>query len=760
MKFSLNSLFEPAICLMSRRSYPQKFVLLSGVFLLPLSLALYLLLSEVQGQITFAQKELRGLQYLDILQQFNRAAIQYTYSPPVNELASSWNSLIKADQNAPAYLETKRTFRALEQEWEYWRQSQNNPPFVALQPSIDKLRQQVGDRSNLILDPDLDSYYLMDVVLLTLPAIETNLAQIQEIISQKQLQKNLTPWQRAQLLTKRDNLTELNQVLRKNFRVAFENNPSAMLQTSLSQPLSDLSDSLQTLTQSLAILLNEDTGVDFEQVTQQITLSLQTHAQLWNQTESALSTLLTLRIQGFQQRQWVLSLFVLLTLAIAVYLYIGFYRSVMLTIASLRAASERMVTGDQSQPLRLNTQDEMSEVVLAFNTIFDALRQAEAKFRGIVENAVVGIYQTTLDGKFLIANPRLSQLYGYDSSQQLLDQITDIKHQLYIHGDRRLEFIQLIEKEEQVSSFESQVYRQDGSTLWITESARAVRNEQGQLIGFEGTVIDISQKKRDELEIARLTEQLQGENLRMGAELAVTRRLQQMLMPSEKELSSVVGLDISGFMEPAEEVGGDYYDIQQINGKTRISIGDVTGHGLESNLVMIMAQTAVRTLIENGEMDTTRLLNAVNRTMYDNTRRMGSYKNMTLVLLEYEAGLLHLSGQHEEVILVRHNGTIEQIDTFELGFPLGLESDISEFVGKTTLQLHTGDLAVLYTDGITEAMNPDRQQYGLERMQEVLVAHRHQSAEQIRRAVITDLRDWIHTQKIFDDITLLVLKQQ
>ncbi|MGL5034403.1 MAG: SpoIIE family protein phosphatase, partial [Microcystaceae cyanobacterium] len=557
-----------------------------------------------------------------------------------------------------------------------------------------------------------------------------------------------------------DNLIELSRVLQNNLKVAFDNNPSATLKTRLSQPLSELTDSLENLTQFLEILVNKDTFLDFEQVAQQTNLSLQSSFKLWDQTEPALSELLILRIQGFQQRQWFLSLFVLLALAIAVYLYIGFYRSLMLTISRLRAASERMVAGDQSHPLRLETQDEMTEVVAAFNTVADALRQTEAKFRGIVENAVVGIYQTSLEGQFLTANPRLSQICGYSSSQEMVETLTDIENQLYVNRDRRQEFIQCLEKEDQLSGFESEIYCQDGTTLWISESARSRRNDQGQLIGFEGTMIDISQKKRDELEIAHLTEQLQSENLRMGAELNVTRRLQQMLMPSEKELSSVVGLDISGFMEPADEVGGDYYDIQQFDGKTRISIGDVTGHGLESNLVMIMAQTAVRTLIENGETDTTRLLNAVNRTIYDNTRRMGSYKNMTLVLLEYEAGLLHLSGQHEEVIVIRNNGAIELIDTFELGFPLGLESDISQFVGETTLQLHAGDLAVLYTDGITEAMNPEKQQYGLENMQQVLVAHRHQSAEQIRQAVIADLRHWIHTQKVFDDITLLILKQQ
>jgi len=398
-------------------------------------------------------------------------------------------------------------------------------------------------------------------------------------------------------------------------------------------------------------------------------------------------------------------------------------------------------------------------VIHSFNTVADALRLAEAKYRSIVENAVEGIYQTTVAGQYLMANPMLAQIYGYDSPTDLIEHLSNIGTQLYVNPERRQDFIQLMAEQGKVWGFESEVYRKDGSILWISEAARAIYDHQGQLLGFEGTVMDITRRKQDEGEIAHLTQQLQDENLRMSAELAVTRRLQSMLMPSEGELNRVAGLDIAGFIEPAAEVGGDYYDIQQAHGRVRISIGDVTGHGLESSLVMIMAQTAVRTLLANGETDPARLLNSVNQTIYENTRRMGSYKNMTLALLEYEAGLLRLSGQHEELIIVRANGEVEQIDTFDLGFPLGLELDISQFVAEAQIQFSPGDIAVLYTDGITEAMNPNKEQYGLARIQKVVVAHRQQSAAQIRQALINDLKAWIHTQRVFDDITLLVLKQ-
>ncbi|HBB34839.1 MAG TPA: serine/threonine-protein kinase PknK, partial [Cyanobacteria bacterium UBA8803] len=101
--------------------------------------------------------------------------------------------------------------------------------------------------------------------------------------------------------------------------------------------------------------------------------------------------------------------------------------------------------------------------------------------------------------------------------------------------------------------------------------------------------------------IIALNENLQEENLRLSAELEVTKKLQQMILPKPEELEAVAGLEVAGFMEPADEVGGDYYDVIQQDGKVKISIGDVTGHGLESGVVMLMLQTAVRTLQESNQ---------------------------------------------------------------------------------------------------------------------------------------------------------------
>jgi len=757
-----DGLLAPAIGLINRLKYPQKFVLISLCFLLPLGLAMFLLLSEIQGQIRFTQLEQQGLYYLRPLEQLQRTILGRTVMDSPN-LDRQWTSarqgLRVAQTQVGADLNTNNIFQFLDQSLPV-----ELPPIITDQAqswleAIAVLRTQVGNQSNLILDPDLDSYYLMDALLLKLPMVQRNLGQLVAMTDRPNPQ-SLSSLQESQLLILKAQLIQLSDALNRNLGVAFLNHPSPDWGHRLGHPLASFSLALQDLDHALTDLLAGKSDVDLSALQAETQWSLFNSFYLWQVLRPELDHLFDQRIQRFHQRQFLLSGFVLSTLAIAVYLFWGFYRSVMQTVVSLSQAAAKMVEGNQAQVVMLQTQDEMAEVVRSFNTVADALCAAEAKYRNIVESSVVGIYQTSVAGQYLTANPMLAQIYGYQSVADLMENLTDISQKLYVEGDRRQQFMDCMARDGKVWGFESQVYRRDGSTIWITEAARTLVDDQGQAIGFEGTVVDISQRKADEQEIQRLTQRLKSENLRLEAEIDITRQLQQMLMPSEQELAAVAGLEIAGFMESASEVGGDYYDVLQTHGQVRISIGDVTGHGLESSLVMIMAQTALRTLLEHGETDPVKLLNAINRTIYENTRRMGSLKNMTLSVLQYEAGLMRLSGQHEEVLIIRHNGDREQIDTFELGFPLGLEADISHFVTEQEIRLNTGDLAVLYTDGITEAMNDRQQFYGIDRLQTVLCRHRHQTAEEIRQAAIADLRTFAGNQPLTDDITLLILKQQ
>lgn len=119
-------------------------------------------------------------------------------------------------------------------------------------------------------------------------------------------------------------------------------------------------------------------------------------------------------------------------------------------------------------------------------------------------------------------------------------------------------------------------------------------------------------------QIQHLNTQLQAENLRMSTELDIARTLQQLILPKPEKMQAIKNLDIGGFMEPASEVGGDYYDVLYYDNIVTVAMGDVTGHGLESGMLMIMTQTVVRTLQQLRERDPVRFLDTLNRTIYHN----------------------------------------------------------------------------------------------------------------------------------------------
>jgi PAS domain S-box-containing protein len=125
----------------------------------------------------------------------------------------------------------------------------------------------------------------------------------------------------------------------------------------------------------------------------------------------------------------------------------------------------------------------------------------EEMYRSIFENAIEGIFQTTPSGQYLNVNPALACMYGYDSVQDLAAGLTKIDNQLYVDPNRRNEFIQAMAEQGAVRSFESEVYRKDRTTMWISENARAVKDASGKILYYEGMVEDITERKRLEGEL-------------------------------------------------------------------------------------------------------------------------------------------------------------------------------------------------------------------------------------------------------------------
>ncbi len=131
------------------------------------------------------------------------------------------------------------------------------------------------------------------------------------------------------------------------------------------------------------------------------------------------------------------------------------------------------------------------------------LREAERRYHGLFDNAIEGIFRTTVEGNYLDANPALAHIYGFDSPQELMASLRDIGRQLYVEPQRREEFMRIVKARGSVTSFESQVYRKNGDVIWISENSRLVLGEDGRPTGYEGTVEDITERRLYQARIER-----------------------------------------------------------------------------------------------------------------------------------------------------------------------------------------------------------------------------------------------------------------
>jgi len=180
----------------------------------------------------------------------------------------------------------------------------------------------------------------------------------------------------------------------------------------------------------------------------------------------------------------------------------------------------------------------------------ELLRIAQEKYHSIVENAMEGIFQSTPSGGYISANPALAKLYGYDSPEELMSDIKNISQQLYVDAERRLEFVAAMEADNAVSGFESMVCRKDGRRIWVSENVRAVRDAKGELLYYEGTVSDITERKL--AQEALKVQQEQSEKLLLNIlpkPIAERLKAQQSTIADSFAEVSVLFADIVGFTE-------------------------------------------------------------------------------------------------------------------------------------------------------------------------------------------------------------------
>ncbi len=254
------------------------------------------------------------------------------------------------------------------------------------------------------------------------------------------------------------------------------------------------------------------------------------------------------------------------------------------------------------------------------------------------------------------------------------------------------------------------------------------------------------------LENAKL-HKLALEKERLEREMELAAEIQQQLLP--KTMPTIPGYEVIGWNRPARQAGGDYYDFQGLgNGGWGLVVGDVVGKGVPAALLVSTLHSALRVLLDQMEIGP-QLIERLNRHIFESSSP-NKFITMLLAALDTQGDrLAYLNAGHNPGLLVRAGGEVEELPS--AGLPLGLMAQ-SRFE-VSCLELGHGDLVCIYSDGITECEAPDEEEYGLERLRDLLFDQRQQPLAEILHRIDQAVTDFAQGQPQGDDQTVILLRR-
>ena len=302
-------------------------------------------------------------------------------------------------------------------------------------------------------------------------------------------------------------------------------------------------------------------------------------------------------------------------------------------------------------------------------------------------------------------------------------------------------------------------------TVKPTQLLRITRNDFYNALAREPRIIGLglfrvlNEKIRRDLEIqvsAIRKEIAQEESMRFAAEV------QQSLLPNEEISHPCV--TTAGYCQPANTVGGDYYDYFKLSeNRVAIFIGDVMGHGYHSAMLAAMMKSCLQTQVQ-FDASVPAVMKAITRVAEEDSQAF-IYTTSCYLIIHSDHRLEYANAGHPQMLLYRAasgDSTGENREPLELKssfLPVGISLfPEPQQYHSTEVVWHPGDLLILYSDGITEAFNPNAEMYGLERLKTVIAKKRHLSPEEIKTEILSDLKAHQQDERANDDITLVVVK--
>ena len=242
----------------------------------------------------------------------------------------------------------------------------------------------------------------------------------------------------------------------------------------------------------------------------------------------------------------------------------------------------------------------------------------------------------------------------------------------------------------------------------------------------------------------------------LWGEMELAKRIQTALLPQRK--GGIRGYESAVRMLPAKEVGGDYYDIIETgNGDRWVAIGDVAGHGVDSGLIMMMAQASIMTVIKGiPEARPLDVLTTTNKVLREDIERLGSNHYMTLMVIKLEDDCITVAGHHQDVLVYQASQSrVMAIPT--RGTWLGITDQIEAFMEVRKIEISDNDMVLFFTDGVTEATNASGEMYGQDRLQQAFARYADLPVEKALERILDEIRAFQVDQE--DDVTLILLKK-
>jgi phosphoserine phosphatase RsbU/P len=401
-----------------------------------------------------------------------------------------------------------------------------------------------------------------------------------------------------------------------------------------------------------------------------------------------------------------------------------------------------------------------------------ALIEEKDNYYGVFDHLVEGVFRTTPDGHYLLANIALARIYGYESPVELMASITDIARGLYVEPNRREEFVQLMQANDTITGFESKIYRKDDTVIWISENCRAVRDLDGTILYYEGTVEDISERKYAEEQIRRTTaelsrsrEELRTKNQLMEDNLRMAREIQTAMLPQQYPVfPRTVAPEQSAFRfthryQPAEAVSGDFFSVAQISDtEVGVFICDVAGHGVRAALVTAMIRALAEELKPLAR-DPGNFLRKLNSDLCAILKNTGSPMLTTAFyfVADWQTGTVRFANAgHPKPLIIRHatNSAEPLANDCGHGQPaLGLFEEPPYETSETTIA--PGDFLMLFTDGLYEVQGANEELYSQQRLLVDVQNHLGEPAGELFDHLLETIRAFATNREFEDDVCLV-----